>query len=202
MQALPAKNGCLAIKHSYFYQKFSDFWAWKMIFPSLNMFKLDFPSRDGRDFLGSHLTRGLQAPTTHLTIIELHEPTSGMFFRGFTIWRLQQVLPKVHTPHVFWAYHQTPKKCVLQCSAKSWPKKKTASWDPTHAVLGLHGFDQPIFHQRRRITELLHDCSAKKISIQLEKIQNKAGFRRMCFFRKLGFKIGMFKISRVKILWA
>ena len=82
------------------------------------------------------------------------------------------------------------------------PKKKTASWDPTHAVLGLHGFDQPIFHQRRRITELLHDCSAKKISIQLEKIQNKAGFRRMCFFRKLGFKIGMFKISRVKILWA
>ena len=91
----------------------------------------------------------------------------------------------------------TPMLCEILAQ-----KKKTASWDPTHAVLGLHGFDQPIFHQRRRITELLHDCSAKKISIQLEKIQNQAGFRRMCFFRKLGFKIGMFKISRVKILWA
>lgn len=47
-------------------------------------------------------------------------------------------------------------------------------------------------------------ASRSSYTTAAEKIhkQSRIPVRRMCFFKKLGFNIGMFKISRVKILWA
>ena len=89
-----------------------------------------------------------------------------------------------------WLNLHTSPHFFTECSdLESLSFNKSTPGDPTHAVLGLHGFDQPIFHQGCCITELLHHGCAQFffIEVQLEKKMNKAGFSRMCFFRKSGF---------------